>query len=249
MTRTESTRKRSVLITGGTGSIGQVLVTQFSSDFNVTFSYCHREALALSLAQKTKAMPIRLDLTEPEIPSMDWHYDVLINNAAVNTSRVPIADVAYDELLSTFATNFFGPFRLCQLALRHMQPQRFGRIININSLYGLKASVGNGPYTGSKHALSGLTKTIAREYASFGITSNEICPGAVESDLMIRIAAYVHDTQGITVDDYLQHVRERSPSGRMTKASEIAGVALFLASDAASHVNGVSLIVDGGISS
>jgi NAD(P)-dependent dehydrogenase (short-subunit alcohol dehydrogenase family) len=83
--------RRSALITGGTGSIGRAMVMVFARYFDVTFTYCHREELAASLAEEAKAKAIRIDFLEADIPLRDVNYDVLVNNAAINISRVHVA--------------------------------------------------------------------------------------------------------------------------------------------------------------
>jgi DNA-binding transcriptional LysR family regulator len=179
-------------------------------------------------------------------PSYLASRNVLVNNAGINISRHKIGEVDDHAMMRTFLVNWVGPFRLCKLALPHMRSRGFGRIININSIYGLVSSIGNGPYTSTKFALTALTRTIAREYGRDGITCNQICPGAVESELMLRIANFVHERDEVDQEAYLNAVRESIPSGRMAQPEEIGELAVFLASDRAAHINGASLPVDGG---
>ena len=127
-----------------------------------------------------------------------------------------------------------------------MMRMRWGRIINISSIFGLRATTKNLPYNVSKHGLSGLTKSIAKEYANFGVTCNEICPGAVESELMNRIAMQKEREAGIAHEDYLRAAREAIPAKELASPQGIADLAVFLASDKASHINGASIVIDGG---
>ena len=129
-----------------------------------------------------------------------------------------------------------------------MVNRRWGRVINISSIYGIRGTTNNLPYNSSKHGLSGFTKSIAKEYAAYGITCNEICPGAVESELMERIAARKEKEGRVTSRaEYLQMVRESIPAGRLAKPEEIACLALYLASDHAAFINGASIVIDGAL--
>jgi 3-hydroxybutyrate dehydrogenase len=140
-----------------------------------------------------------------------------------------------------------APFELVRHCLPSMIKQRWGRIINISSIYALRAAEGNLPYTVAKHGLSGLTKTLAKEYAEFGITANEICPGPIQSEMMDRIARDAASKSGSTSKAYLREVRDEIPARRMAKPEEVAGVALFLATEEAGYINGASIPVDGGL--
>jgi 3-hydroxybutyrate dehydrogenase len=240
------TSTRRVLITGGTGVVGRALVASFSTaGYETTFSYFSNRSVAEELEREFDVRSVHLDLKNYESVILESSYDVLVNNAGVNISRVPVASVEQRFLRETLSINFLGAFKLCQLVLPAMCEAGWGRIINIGSIYSFRGSVANSPYVASKHALSGLTKAIAREYAHKGITSNEICPGAIESDLMYRIAAYVAEHEGGTREQYLDDVRNRAPSHRMTLPREVADLAVFLAGSKSDHVNGTAIVIDG----
>ena len=128
-----------------------------------------------------------------------------------------------------------------------MIQKRWGRIINISSIYGLRAVEGNFPYTVSKHGLSGFTKTIAREYATYGISCNEICPGPINSDMMREIGKRVASQTGGTVESYLKEVCDEIPAKRMAEPRDVSALALFLASPEAGYLTGASIPLDGGI--
>lgn len=244
---TNSQSKRNVLITGGTGSVGRALVKVFAAhDDRVTFQY-HRDATAARrLMDECGARAIQLDfLSTMELPAVD--FDVVINNAGVNVSDTKTHEVRHDAWDLTIKINLTVPFSVIRQCLPGMIARGTGRIINISSIYGLRAVEGNLPYTVSKHGLSGLTKTVAKEYASYGLTCNEICPGPIESDMMHEIAARASQASGISAESYLAEVNEEIPAKRMATPEEIASVAFFLASPEASYINGASLTVDGGL--
>jgi len=127
-----------------------------------------------------------------------------------------------------------------------MLNRNWGRIISIGSIYSLRGSSNNGSYNISKHALTGMTKSLCSDYASRGITANDICPAAIESDMMRTIAARYESEGKGTSEEYLQAVRAANPTHRLARPQEIASAALFLASEGAAFVNGSAILIDGG---
>lgn len=239
--------KRHVLVTGGTGSVGRALVEAFSRNGDlVSFQYNTNEATATKLRDSLHSTPIQMDFaTSATLPHAD--FDVVVNNAGVNISKQLSQDVTRANWDRTFLINVTVPFLLTQQCLPYMLSKGWGRIINVSSIYGLRGVETNLPYTASKHALSGLTKTIAKEYAEHGITCNEICPGPIESDMMSRISTERARLDGISPEAYLSEVCDEIPAGRMADPAEIASLALFLASPEAAYVTGASIPIDGGM--
>ena len=240
-------KARSVLITGGTGSVGQALVRGFTSTgYRVVFQFCHDKSMATRLKKECNAEPLQLDF-EQHFVLPESNYDVVVNNAGINISDVPTDEVTLEDWTRTLQVNLTVPFLIIRQCLPSMKKQRWGRIINISSIYGLRGVEGNFPYTVSKHGLSGLTKTLAKEYAALGITCNEICPGPIDSKMMRDIAKRSAAQSGGTFHEYLKEVREEIPANRMCKPADVAALALFLASPAAGYLNGVSIPLDGGM--
>lgn len=241
---------RKVFITGGTGTIGRELVAAFSSgNYEVLFQYHEQSAQATQLSAVTGASAVSCDLASQfEISQLKIDdVDVLINNAGVNICRAMSAEVSASDWDRTLAVNLTAPFFLVRQVLPGMMDRKWGRIINISSIYGLRASEENLPYTVSKHGLGGLTKTVAREYGEFGITSNEICPGPVDSELLNRIAKHYEGEDEERLREYYQSLADSIPSKRLALPADIASTILFMASEGASYINGVSLPVDGGL--
>lgn len=238
---------RTVFITGGTGSVGRALVESFClSGYRVFFQYNTNRTAAEELANAHGGTALSLDFSKTT--SLDVEAtDILINNAAVNISRVNTIDVTLEDWEKNILINLSWPFVLIKRFLPYMMHNRWGRIVNISSIYGLRACEGNLPYNVSKHGLSALTKTVAKEYGQYGITTNEICPGPIESDLLDRIAQYHTDKEGISKSDYFASIVEDIPAGRLATPADIAKAALFLASEQAGYINGVSIPVDGGL--
>ena len=238
---------KTVFITGGTGTVGRALVAAFSaSGYQVIFQYNANRATAEELAKIHGATALPLDFSKATPPDIK-PTDILVNNAAVNFTRVRSEDVTLDDWDKNILINLTWPFILTSRFLPQMVAGRWGRIINISSIYGLRGCEGNLPYNVSKHGLSALTKTVAKEYGQFGISSNEICPGPIESELLNRIASYHADQDGTSSSDYISSLVQDIPEGRLARPADIVQTALFLASEQAGYINGVSIPVDGGL--
>ena len=238
---------RAVLITGGTGSVGENLVEVFAGKgYRVSFLYHRSESQAHTLAEKFGATPIQEDLSRP-IDLANKEVDILINNAAINETSDLTMDLPLEDWDRTIALNLTAPFLLIQQCLPHMVHENWGRIVNISSIYGLRAVETRLPYTVSKHGLSGLTKTVARECGEHGITCNEICPGPIKSRLLDRIGAKSAAALGMNLKDYMREVEEELPTGKLVLPSEVAQMALWLTSEDCQSVNGSSIVIDGGM--
>lgn len=235
-----------VLVTGGTGTLGEAMVVAFAkAGHRITFQYLRNDQAADRIVDTFGATAFKIDFSRDfELPTAD--FDVLINCAGINVSEDEshaVDPAVWDRMLRI---NVTVPFLLAQAIVPGMLRRGWGRIINIGSIYSLRGATRRAPYVASKHALSGLTKVMALEYARTGVTCNEICPSAVESDMINRIAQIRAGMRGSTVDDVLDEYRSWNPFGRMATAGEIAATVLFLASAEAGFVNGVSIPVDGG---
>jgi 3-hydroxybutyrate dehydrogenase len=243
---------RQVFITGGTGSIGSALVTAFSAAGHVvTFQFRAEAELAGALERTTGARGLACDLaTVDEVLGLEAEVsrcDVLVNGAGINTCHDETKDVSLADWNETIAINLTAAFLMTRFALTGMVARSWGRIINISSVCGLRAIAHNLPYTVSKHALTGLTKTVAREYGGCGITCNEVCPGPTRSNLLARIAADARDRFGTSEPAFYKAREDAIPVHRLAEPDDIAACVLFLASDAAGYVNGISVPVDGGL--
>lgn len=238
---------KKVLITGGTGSIGQSLVRRFVTDgYEVTFQFSSKDGEAKKLSVEIGAIPLKLDFRK-NVTLEDNEFDVLVNSAGINKTSELSGDVTYADWFETMQVNLTAPFQLIQQCLPHMCSNKWGRIININSIYGLIVVEQNLPYNVSKHGLTALTKTIAREYARFNITSNEICPGPVESELMLSIARREGGSTNEEISRYFSEVKLEIPAGRLALPEDISNLTSFLATKEAGYLNGVSIRMDGGM--
>ena len=160
--------------------------------------------------------------------------DVLINNAGV-TQDTLLMRMSEDQWSKVLDINLKGAFHGCKAVMRPMMKKRTGRIINISSIVGITGNAGQANYAASKAGLIGLTKSIAKEVASRGITVNCIAPGFIKSDMT-----------DILSDQVKEELLVRIPVGRMGEGNDIAHAALFLASDEASFITGQTIVIDGG---
>ena len=161
--------------------------------------------------------------------------DILVNNAGLTRDNIllRLTEADWDAVLDA---NLKGAFHTTRAAIKGMMKRRSGRIINITSIVGISGNKGQSNYAASKAGLIGFTKSVAKEYAGRGILANCIAPGYIETDMTSGLpeAAKATLLQGIAL-------------GRLGRPEDVAGMALFLASDLASYITGQVLVVDGGL--
>src|SRR5688572_6867276 len=202
---------KKIFITGGTGTIGTSIVESFCRmGYTVFFQYLTNEKKANKLCEKYSIKGYKIDFSSKFIiPELE--IDILINNVGINICDALTHEVSQESFDKTIQVNLVSAFKMSKFYLPSMIDKGWGRIININSIYGLRGIDYNSPYNISKHGLSGLTKSIAKEYISRGITCNEICPGATSSELMNRIAKRVSNEEQIDSKGFLKEVAEKYP--------------------------------------
>lgn len=161
--------------------------------------------------------------------------DVLVNNAGISIDQL-LLRVSEDDLAATWATNVNGAMYCAKACVRAMMKQRFGRIINLSSVVGEAGNPGQVVYSASKAAVLGMTKTLAKEYASRGITVNAVAPGYIATDMTADMPK-----AGI------EKIVAQTPAGRVGTPEEVAAAVVFLASDEASYITGQTIRVNGGM--
>ena len=254
-------RDQTAVITGSTSGIGLGLAEAFAAAgcrtvINGIATSEEAEALSRRLQQQYRAQVFYhpADLADPEqcaalIRDSEERFgrvDVLINNAGIQyvaaTEQFPV-----DRWNAILAINLSAAFHTIRAALPGMQRRNEGRIVNIASVHGLVASVNKAAYVAAKHGLIGLTKVVALENASRGITCNAICPGWVLTPLVEKQIDDRAAQRGISKEDATRQIlEEKEPSERFTSIEDVAAMALYLCSSAASNITGASLPIDGG---
>lgn len=241
-----------VLITGANSGIGKATALLFAKHGATVIIAARREQESLAVLDQIhhengKAFFVPTDVSRAEdvqqliahIINQHQHLDVAINNAGVCESAAGFTDVTDDEFNRVINTNFLGVWYCMKHELKAMQQQKHGAIINVASMYANQAcSLGFPAYTASKHAVLGLTRTAALQYAAKNIRVNAICPGFIETE-QVRQALKQNP-------EYTQICKQFTPMGRLGQVDEIAKSILWLSSDTASFVTGQALDADGG---
>jgi NAD(P)-dependent dehydrogenase (short-subunit alcohol dehydrogenase family) len=161
--------------------------------------------------------------------------DVLINNAGINRNA-PFAEIDPEVFRSIQQVNVFAPFMLCQAAIPSMKRKRWGRIVNVSSIWGKISMAHRASYSASKFALDGLTVALAAEHSADDIIANSIAPGFIDTELTRRMLG----------DAGIQALVSRVPANRLGKVEEIARLVLWLAGDGNTFISGQNIAIDGG---
>jgi 3-oxoacyl-[acyl-carrier protein] reductase len=236
---------KTALVTGASGGLGQAIARALHAQgASVAITGMRREALeALAAELETRAHVAPCDLSdaaaaEALIPAVEGALgpiDILINNAGVTRDNLLIRmkDAEWDSVL---AINLTAAFRLSRAALKGMLKRRFGRIINMTSIVGVRGNAGQANYAAAKAGMIAMTKSLAQEVASRGVTVNAIAPGFIETAM----------TDALT-DKQKESILARVPAGRLGEPDDIAAGALYLASNEGAYVTGQTLHINGGM--
>ena len=239
------------VVTGASAGIGRAIATRFAAEgahvVAASRSQADTDAVAAELvARGGKATAVATDVADVRQVERLWQQamkvagrvDVLVNNAGIMDDFTPAADVSDDLWRRVLATNLDGPFFACRLALPVMVKQGAGSIVNVASIGGLQGARAGAAYTASKHALIGLTKNIGYMYAKTGVRCNAIAPGGVATSIgqKMRPHPFGYERMAAGIGNNV----------RVGQPEEVAALALFLASDASSLVNGAVVTADAG---
>lgn len=238
---------RSALVTGGASGIGAACARELAKrGATVTVADVDEEA-AGKVAAEIGGTAWGVDLLDVgALESLRLEVDVLVNNAGVQTVA-PITEFDPARFRSMQALMVEAPFLLIRAALPRMYERGFGRIVNVSSVHGLRASQFKVAYVTAKHALEGLSKVTALEGGAHGVTSNCVNPGYVRTPLVSKQIADQARTHGITEDEVLDQVLlTESAIKRLVEPEEVASLVAWLSSPAAGMVTGASYSMDGG---
>ena len=245
----ESNKVRTALVTGASKGIGRGIALRLAeTGINVAINYNSSAGAASEVKSVVKnagvvALTVQADVSDlGQVKAMvdrvqkEWgHIDILVNNAGIidDGLLVRMSDEAWERVI---ATNLNGTFYCTRAALRTMLRRRWGRIINIGSVVGLRGNPGQTNYTASKAGIIGFTKAMAKEVATRNITVNTVAPGYLETE-----------TTAVLTDDQKAYWLSVIPQGHFGEVDDIAHLVAFLASDKAKYITGQVISVDGGM--
>jgi 3-oxoacyl-[acyl-carrier protein] reductase len=237
---------KTALVTGATGGIGGEIARALKAQgAKIAISGTRADklsALAETLGGEVPALPCDLKdraavsaLIGQAEAALGGQLDILVNNAGITKDNLfmRMKDEEWDDVI---AVNLTATFILCRSALRNMMRRRYGRIINIASISGVVGNPGQGNYAASKAGMVGMTKSLAREVATRGITANCIAPGFIETPMT-----------GALNEKQVETIAAAIPAGVFGKPEDIAAAVIYLASDEARYVTGETLHVNGGM--
>jgi len=228
--------ERSVLVTGGNRGIGLATARSLAAQG-------HRVAVTYRSTPPEGLLAVRCDVTSAEdvdrafaeVEAAQGAVEVLVSNAGITDDQL-LLRMSEESFTQVLDTNLTAAYRVAKRASRAMLKARWGRLVFVSSVVALSGAAGQTNYAASKSGLIGLSRSIARELGSRGITSNVVSPGYVDTEMTASLPTARRE-----------ELQKAIPLGRTAAAEEIADVIAFLASDAASYVTGAVLPVDGGL--
>lgn len=240
--------KKTVLITGASRGIGRAAAEAFAkAGYDVAVNYNKSAGAAETLCRElekysVKALPFGADVSDKkavekmsaEIETAMGAVSVLVNNAGI-AEQALFTDISEEMWDRMFAVNVKGAYNCTQAVLPKMIHEKYGRIINISSMWGISGASCEVHYSASKAALIGFTKALAKEVGLSGITVNCVAPGVIDTDM-----------NGHLSPEIISELKEETPLNRIGTPREVAETVLFLASEKASFITGQTISVDGG---
>ena len=237
-----------VLVTGALTGIGRATAVAFAQKGANVVVAGRRDEAGKALVKELRALGSEAEFISADVRKEDdvralvevarfGRLDVAVNNAGTEGQVSPISDQTAESYAATFDTNVLGVILSMKHEVRVMQGQGSGSIINISSTYGHEGAAGASVYVGSKHAVEGITKSVALEIAKSGIRVNGVAPGPTDTGMLTRFTGTAEKKAALVTG---------VPMGRLGLTEELANAIMFIASDEASYITGHILNVDGG---
>ena len=241
--------KRNILITGGATGIGRAIALKMADlGYNIFFIYYKSHNLARSLCEELSSKKIMFNSYKCDIRSREniekvildinqkyGGVDILINNSGIS-KQLLLTETSLDDYNEIMDTNLKSAYFLSKLVIPKMVNQKWGKIINISSIWGGNGAAMESVYCASKFALNGMTKALAKELGSANINVNGVAPGLIDTNMNACLSM---DEKSAIIDNI--------PLGRIGKVEDIANLVCFLASDEASYITGQIITIDGGM--
>jgi 3-hydroxybutyrate dehydrogenase len=238
---------RSALVTGAASGIGRACAGRLArAGASVTVLDLDGDA-AKKVAGEVGGEAVQADLSYYDVlENLEIDADIVVNNAGLQ-HVAPLEEFPPERFTLIVRIMLEAPFRIIQKALPGMYEKGWGRIVNISSVHGLRASPYKSAYVSAKHGLEGLSKTVALEGGPRGVTSNCVNPAYVRTPLVEKQIADQARTHGIPEDEVIEKIMLTEPAiKRLIEPEEVAELATFLCSKEASFINGASIVMDGG---
>jgi NAD(P)-dependent dehydrogenase (short-subunit alcohol dehydrogenase family) len=243
--------KSVILITGALTGIGRAAALAFARKGATVVVTGRRDEAGKALAEELRALGAEAEFINADVRNEDdvralvdetvarfGRLDVAVNNAGTEGQVGPITDQTAQTYAATFDTNVLGVLLSMKHQVRVMQQQGSGNIVNISSTYGHEGAAGASVYVGSKHAVEGITKSVALEVAKAGIRVNAVAPGPTDTGMLTRFTGTPENKAALVA---------QVPLARLGRTEELADAIVFIASDQASYITGHVLNVDGGM--
>ncbi|VWX58912.1 SDR family NAD(P)-dependent oxidoreductase [Sphingorhabdus sp. 109] len=249
---------RTAAITGGTAGIGRGIAEAFLAEgANVALMARNPDKGAkviadLDVGDRAIFIPgdvMEQDQVEGFIDQTAAHFgaiDILVNNAGGAGDLAPLVDLTDEAFDQAMKWNIYSTFWATRRALKPMIAQKWGRVINISSTEGKMGKPTFASYTIAKHGINGMTKAVAQEVGTSGVTVNSICPGLILTDLIMETGPATAEGMGMSFDEMIDMFSQESALKRPGKVEEVAAMAVLLASEAGGGITGGTLSVDGG---
>ena len=240
---------RTALVTGASRGIGRAIALALAEEgADVAINYVSNEAAAAAVVEEIQALGRRGMLARADVGDFPdtyamahsvlrefGHIDILVNNAGV-TSDKTFVNMDHSTWRKVLAINLDGVFNCTKVCIDQMVEQNYGRVVNITSVIGQIGNFGQANYAASKAGVAAMTKTLAKELASKGITVNAVAPGFIETEMVSSIPENIQD-----------RLLSQIPLRRFGKAEEVAQMVVFLCSPEGDYVTGAELEVNGGL--
>lgn len=248
---------RTVIVTGSSGRVGcgivDALLARGAAVLLVDIDQPALDTQRAGLPDGASTGSFAVDVTDPSSAEAAFDHaadsfgvvDAIVNNAGIEGPIDRVEDLVLSDVRRVFEVNVFATFAFSQAAMRRFRKQRHGRIVNMASGAGTAGSGLMSPYSASKHAVVGLTRSLAQEAASAGIQVNAVCPGCIDSPMMTRIETRLGEIAGTPPVSFLGGI----PAARYCEPAEVGELVAWLALDAPDYINGTAQVIDGAMRS